>query len=74
MSLHSWALAGSRAVRDLAYGAGWGELAEEQGDELVPGREVLGSVVRLEFAIHGSWNCGSGPRTYTLDPVIKIQN
>ena len=27
-----------------------------------------------KFAIRGSWNCTSGPRTYTLDPIIKIQN
>lgn len=37
-------------------------------------RGGLAANATYKFAIHGSWNCTSGPRTYTLDPVIKIQN
>lgn len=37
-------------------------------------RNGLAANATYKFAIHGSWNCTSGPRTYTLDPIIKIQN
>ncbi len=37
-------------------------------------RSGLPADATYKFAIHASWNCASGPRSYTLDPVIKIQN
>lgn len=37
-------------------------------------RNGLAANATYKFAIHGSWNCTSGPRTFTLDPIIKIQN
>ncbi|MBL9135092.1 MAG: hypothetical protein JNK85_04455 [Verrucomicrobiales bacterium] len=37
-------------------------------------RSGLAANATYKFAIHAAWNCTSGPRTYTLDPVIKIQN
>ncbi|MCC7373051.1 MAG: hypothetical protein IT581_00235 [Verrucomicrobiales bacterium] len=37
-------------------------------------RGGLAENTTYKFAIFGSWNCVSGPRTFTLDPIIKIQN
>lgn len=57
-------------------------LHEERADRTAPQAATNKAVIRsglpanstYKFAIHGAWDCASGPRTFTLDPVIKIQN
>jgi hypothetical protein len=44
------AFARVQAVRNLVQGIGLGELAEEHGDELLPGSETFGAILGFEFA------------------------
>lgn len=37
-------------------------------------RRGLSTDTSYKFSIYASWNCSCGPKTYLLDPIIKIQN
>lgn len=37
-------------------------------------RDGLAVNSTYKFAIHGAWDCSCGPRTFTLDPTVKILN
>jgi hypothetical protein len=57
-------------------------LNDQMGDTTGPAPAPNKAVIRdgiapgstFKFSIYGAWQCVSGPRNFTLDPIIRVQN